>query len=108
MIITGWSVNLTTLFLSMLRPPKWLTSTSYTYFPQKLTTALLESAKGERESMWLDRVSYPGPMALEPDMLLTVLCSFEQLGHELLHQLSYHVLEHCHDFPLIFNGRQLM
>ena len=34
-----WRVNLTTLFLGKLRPPKRLTSTSCTYFRQKLTTA---------------------------------------------------------------------
>ena len=33
--------------LGRLRPPKRLTSTSCTYFRQQLTTALLESAKGE-------------------------------------------------------------
>ena len=41
------SVNLTTLFLGRLRPPKRLTSTSCTYFRQQLTTALLEKAEGE-------------------------------------------------------------
>ena len=41
------SVNLTTLFLGRLRPPKRLTSTSCTYFRQELTTALLEKAEGE-------------------------------------------------------------
>ena len=41
------SVNLTTLFLGRLRPPKRLTSTSCTYFRQKMTTALLEKAEGE-------------------------------------------------------------
>ena len=32
--MSGWSVNLTTLFLGRLRPPKRLTSTSCTYFRQ--------------------------------------------------------------------------
>ena len=45
--MSGRSVNLTTLFLGRLRPPKRLTSTSCTYFRQKLTTALLEKAEGE-------------------------------------------------------------
>ena len=45
--MSGRSVNLTTLFLGKLRPPKRLTSTSSTYFRQKLTTALLEKAEGE-------------------------------------------------------------
>ena len=43
----GRSVNLSTLFLGRLRPPKRLTSGSSTNFRQKLTTALLESAEGE-------------------------------------------------------------
>ena len=41
------SVNLTTLFLGRLRPPKRLTSTSCTYFRQLLTNALLEKAEGK-------------------------------------------------------------
>ena len=47
MVMSGLSVNLPTLFLGRLRPPKRLTSTLCTYFRQKLTTALLESAEGE-------------------------------------------------------------
>ena len=47
MVMSGQSVNLPTLFLGRLRPPKRLTSTLCTYFRQKLTTALLESAEGE-------------------------------------------------------------
>ena len=47
MVMSGRSVNLTTLFLGRLRPPKRLTSTSCTYFCQYLTTALLEKAEGE-------------------------------------------------------------
>ena len=49
MVMSGRSVNLPTLFLGRLRAPKRLTSTLCTYFRQKLTTALLESAKGERK-----------------------------------------------------------
>ena len=45
--MSGRSVNLPTLFLGRLRPPKRLTSTLYIYFRQKLITALLESAEGE-------------------------------------------------------------
>ena len=41
MVMSGRSVNLPTLFLGRLRPPKRLTSTLCTYFRQKLTTALL-------------------------------------------------------------------
>ena len=40
--MSGQSVNLTTLFLGRLRPPKRLTSTSCIYFHQYLTTTLLE------------------------------------------------------------------
>ena len=47
MVMSGRSVNLPTLFLGRLRPPKQLTSTLCTYFRQKLTTALLESGEGE-------------------------------------------------------------
>ena len=47
MVMSGRSVNLPTIFLGRLRPPKRLTSTLCTYFRQKLTTALLESAEGE-------------------------------------------------------------
>ena len=46
MVMSGRSVNLPTLFLGRLRPPKRLTSTLCTYFRQKLATALLESAEG--------------------------------------------------------------
>ena len=47
MVMSGWSVIPTTLFLGKLRPPKQLTSTSCTYFCQELTTTLIESAEGE-------------------------------------------------------------
>ena len=45
--MSGRSVNLPTLFLGKLAPPKRLTSTLCTYFRKKLTNALLESAEGE-------------------------------------------------------------
>ena len=45
--MSGRSVNLTTLFLGRLRPPKRLTSTSCTFSRQYLTTALLEKAEGD-------------------------------------------------------------
>ena len=50
MVMSGRSVNLPTLFLGSLRPPKRLTSTLCTYFRQKLTNALLESAEGETKA----------------------------------------------------------
>ena len=34
-VMSGWSVNLATLFLGRLRPPQWLTSTSCTNFGLK-------------------------------------------------------------------------
>ena len=46
-VMSGRSVNLTTLFIGRLRPPKRLTSTSCTYFRQKLTTASLKKRRGE-------------------------------------------------------------
>ena len=61
MVMLGHSVNLTTLFLDRLRPPKWLTSTWCTYFRQELTTALLESGGGKTEVC----ESNLGPLALE-------------------------------------------
>ena len=67
MVMSGRSVNLPTLFLGRLRPPKQLTSTSCTYFRQKLTTALLESAEGETKVCGPDWVSNQGPLALETD-----------------------------------------
>ena len=47
MVMSGRSVNLTTLFLGRLRPPKRLTSTKCAHFRKKLTSALLESAEGK-------------------------------------------------------------
>ena len=69
--MSGRSVNLTTLFLGRLRPPKRLTSTSCTYFRQWLTTAFLESAEGETKVHVCGRtgLSNPGPLALESDVL---------------------------------------
>ena len=52
----GRSVNLTTLLLGKLRPPKRLTSTSCTYFLQLLKSVLLESA--ERETKVCGRTGY--------------------------------------------------
>ena len=49
MVMSERSVNLTTLFLGRPRPLKWLTSTKCTYFRQKLTTALRESAEEEKK-----------------------------------------------------------
>ena len=46
MVMSGRSVNLTTLFLGRLRPPKQLISTQCPNFRQLLTNALLESVEG--------------------------------------------------------------
>ena len=63
MVMSGRSVNLSILFPGRLRPPKWLISTSCTYFRQLLTTALLQSAEGETKVC--GRTS--GHLALESD-----------------------------------------
>ena len=79
--MSGWSVNLTTLFLGRLRPPKRLTRTSCTYFSQYLTTALLEKAEGETKVSWLpDRVSNPGPLTYESGALPIALRGPAYLG----------------------------
>ena len=49
MVISGRSVNLTTLFLGRRIPPKRLTTTKCNYFRQKLTTARLGSAGVEKK-----------------------------------------------------------
>ena len=49
MVMSGRSVNLTTLFLGRLRPPKRLISAPCTYYRQSLTTVLHESAEVERK-----------------------------------------------------------
>ena len=62
------SVNLTTLFLGRLGPPKRLTSTSFTHFRQ------YSCISGNRnEILWPDGVSNQGSLALEPGALPTAL-----------------------------------
>ena len=46
MAMSRRSVNLTTLFLGKLRPPKRLAGTQWPCFCQQMTTALLESMEG--------------------------------------------------------------
>ena len=81
-IMSGRSVNLTTLFLGRLRPPKRLTSTSCAYFRQQLTTVPLESAEGETkvccqtgyrtQDLWLmSQVPYRLRYAARPPGALT-------------------------------------
>ena len=72
-VMSGRSVNLATLFLGRLRPPKWLTSTSSTHF-RPVTDTCPSCISGRRkESMWLDWVSNLGPLAPESDVLPTAL-----------------------------------
>ena len=78
--MSGPSVNLITLFLGRLRPPKRLTSTLCTYFCQQLP--FLNQRKDD-QSMWPDRVSNPGPLTYESGALSTVLrgqANFFQVG----------------------------
>ena len=49
MVMSGWSCNLTTLFLGRLRPPKHLNSTKCANVQQQLTTALVESPEEETQ-----------------------------------------------------------
>ena len=58
MVMSGQSVNLTTIFLGRLRPPKRLTSTACIYFQQQLTNALLESGEGEMKACGTGRMGY--------------------------------------------------
>ena len=55
--------QLTTLFLGRLGPPNLLTSTKCTYFCQLLIIVLEPVERGT--SLWPDRVSNLGPLALE-------------------------------------------
>ena len=68
MVMSGRSINLTTLFLGRLRPPKLLTSTKCTYFRQQLTPA---QVSGRNERMWPGLVLNPEPLVLESDPLPT-------------------------------------
>ena len=79
MVMSGRSVNLTTLFMGRLRPPKrltstscTLTSTSYTYFRQLLTTVLLEKAEGETK-VCCEKESGALPIALHGPAEVLVL-----------------------------------
>ena len=58
MVMSGWSVNLTTLFLGRLRPPKWSTTctSKCIYFCQ----SFLESAEGE-----MIVSAHQGPLTLD-------------------------------------------
>ena len=81
--MSGQSVNLTTLFLGMLRSPKRLTSTSNqcTCFRQKLTTALLESAEGETKECGRTRYQTRDLWLFSQMPLLTALCGLAVYHH---------------------------
>ena len=70
--MSGRSVNLTTLFLGRLRPPKRLTSTSCTLSPVTDNCPSLKSGR-RNESMLPDQVSNPGPLTYESGALPIVL-----------------------------------
>ena len=74
-VMSGLSVNLTTLFLDRLRPPKRLTSTVFFLYTLSPVTDNCPSSVSRRrkESIWPDRVSSPGPLALESDLQPTAL-----------------------------------
>ena len=73
MVMSGRSVNLTTLFLGRLRPPKRLTSTSVHIFLPVADNCPSWISRRKNKSLWPDWVSNPGPLALESDALLTAL-----------------------------------
>ena len=64
MVRSGRSVNVTTLFLCMLRPPKQLTSTKVHLLSP---VTLFNQRKEKNESKWPDMVSNLGPLALKSD-----------------------------------------
>ena len=57
--MSGQSVDLTTLFLGRLRPPKWLSSTLCTYFRQQLTKLSLLNRRKEKQK-------YVAGLGIEP------------------------------------------
>ena len=73
MVMLGWSVNLTKLFLDRHRLPERLTSNSCTYLSPIIDDCPSCISGRGNESMWTDRVSNPGPLALDSDALRTAL-----------------------------------
>ena len=71
MVMSGRSVNLITLFLGKIRPPKYLM-----HIVSPVTDNCPSRISGRRNESrpWPDRVSNPGPLTLELDVLLTALC----------------------------------
>ena len=71
MVMSGRSVNLTTLFPGRLRSA---VNQYYVHILSMVTDNCPSGISGRRnESMWLDRISNPGPLALESDVLPTAL-----------------------------------
>ena len=71
--MSGRSVNLTTLFLGRLRPPKRFTQ-YFVHILSPVTDNCPSLISGRRnESMWPDRVSNPGPLIYESGALPTAL-----------------------------------
>ena len=67
MVMSGRSVNLTTLSLGRFRPPKY-----FVHILSPVTDNCPSRISGRRnESMWPDRGSNPGPLALESEALPT-------------------------------------
>ena len=67
MVMSGRSVNLPTLFLGRLRPPKRLTSYFVCILSPETDNCPACISGRRNESMWPDWVSNPGPLALETD-----------------------------------------
>ena len=65
MFMSGWSVNLITLFLCRLRPPKLLSGYQYLLHILSSVTDNCPSRVSERrnEAKWPDLVSNPGLLA---------------------------------------------
>ena len=92
MVKSRRSVNLTTFFLGRLRPSKRLTRTLCTFFRDNCPSLV----NGDRnKSMWSDRISNPGPLALESDVsqqkYLLQKCHIGKVSHRLLEGMFKHV-----------------
>ena len=67
MVMLGRAVNLTKLFLGRLRPPN-------VHILSPVTDSCPSRISGRKnETVWPDRISNPGPLALESDALPTAL-----------------------------------
>ena len=80
--MSGRSVNLTTLFLGRVRPPKWLTSTSCTYFRKEKRKYVARPGIEPRTCDLryrcpTDWATWPGKMRVNP---LIWYYSFQQMA----------------------------